>query len=98
MNESEKEKFYDEKIAPLQEKIIALCKHSNIALNATFEISEDLTVRTNIPATDRPETARMRLMFYLMKANGNLDAFIIAAKRDGEQHGHSSVVLKILEL
>lgn len=36
-----KEKFYDEKVAPLMKEIIAICKEHKIAMVASFAIPND---------------------------------------------------------
>lgn len=94
MSKSKKERIYDDIIAPLMAQIIEVCKENEISVSAVFELTQDLTVMTHIPVN--PESARMRLEYYLMKADGNLDLFFMNAKRDAEKYGHSSCVLSLL--
>ena len=90
-----KEQIYDQKIAPLVQRIIEICKSSDIAFDGFFELDGDLTVATSVPSKN--ESAGQRMRFYMAKAGNNLDAFIIAVARDKQlSSGHSSAVLQLI--
>ncbi len=94
---SEKERIYDEQIAPLMKQIIDICKREGFGLSGFVELEEEVTVLTHLEPEER-HTAQMRLSYYLLRSHGNLDTFFMYVLKDAEENGHNSVYLKLVEM
>jgi hypothetical protein len=90
-----KEKFYDEHISPLVNRIIDRCKENDIARDLVCELDDGMTAITSAPSSE--DSAGQRMRFYLAKAGNNFDAFAIAVAKDKKiTKGHSSLVLAMM--
>lgn len=90
-----KEQIYDEQIAPLMTQIIEVCRAHKIKAHASFELDGNMMCTTHLHH-DEVSPVALRLMFYASKAGDNFDAFMAAVKRDGAEHGHTSIALELL--
>lgn len=97
MSKSKRERIYDEQIAPLMTQIIDICKREGFGISGFVELTDEFTVLVHAEPEDR-HTARMRMAYYLLKADGNIDLFLTAVQRDAKKHGHSSMYLRLLEM
>lgn len=91
------EKIYDEQIAPKLLEVAEICKSIGLPFAAIveFDLDEHNTAVTVAPMPDGAGAA-MRIVAYAMRAQGNVDALIMALQKDGAKHGHSSLALTIL--
>lgn len=91
---SEREKFYDEVIAPALLEIGRKCEEAGLSFVAAVEYEQGEYGSTT---TLRAGSGfGMRLVDLAVRANGNVDALMIALSRHAEEHGHSSLVLSML--
>ena len=95
----DKEKVYDEEIFPLMEKIIDICNNHEIPLFTTFQYNDDGFCTTCA-------TKESHSVFYYLDAirqciqddSINIDKFIMWAMKRAKKTGHSSVILKHLDV
>ncbi len=91
-----KEKVYDEQIAPLMSQIIKVCKDNDIPVFAEFQYSEDGFCKTSIP-TKEPHVyfnVAEALSQCKQDAGINIDKFFIWVSR--EFPNKSSMVMHLL--
>lgn len=95
-----REEFYDLRIAPLVDQIIALCKEGEIPLHATFGLrSEDdpsLVCTTHL-GEEWDGSPVWRLLRYAILCRGNLDILLTHILRDVGEQEHTSVYLRVLQ-
>ena len=89
------EKFYDNVIAPALLEISRQCKEANIPFLALVEYAPNEVGRTEFPS----DHAGMEMQVAQMAARcrGNVDALFIGIRKYADNHGHSSVFLKMME-
>jgi hypothetical protein len=88
------EEFYDTKLAPALMELARKCQERGINFQALVEYETNEIAETRVLPT-QPGFA-MALAVMASKARGNIDAFLIGARQYAEEHGHSSVFLKVL--
>lgn len=96
MTPAELEAIYDEEIAPALLTLMNRCKDLGMPAFLAYvewEVggggrSVNLSQEAGIGA---------RTVELAMQSHGNIDAFMMAVMRYAEQHGHSSMVIDILE-
>lgn len=100
MTNKEKEKVYDEEIAPALLKVSQRCQELGMAFIASVEFDPPNggRGRTEFQPKDTVETlsAAQRLIHWAAICDGNIDRLFIACDRHGREHGHSSVYLSQL--
>jgi hypothetical protein len=85
------EKFYDTEIAPKLRELAYKCGQQGLNLLCLVEYEPGKIGETRIlPA---PTSFKMELPVMAAAANGNIDAFLIAARRYAAEYGHSSVFM-----
>lgn len=89
------EKFYDEEIAPALLALCKKCQDAGIPFVARIEYEQGKAGRTQF----LPESAGIaqRIATWAAACDGNVDSLMIAIARYAKDHGHSSLVLSILE-
>jgi len=92
------EKVYDEEIAPLMEKIIAICKEHKLPVFATFEFAPSEFCSTLIPAPwAHPVFKHLNAIRQSVELNGvNLDKYMMWVMKEVGVGEHSSIILKQL--
>ena len=88
------EQFYDEEIAPVLAELAKKCEKRKIPFLAQVEYEPGKTGRTEF----LPQSAGFgqRLATWAARCNGNVDRLYITIASHGEEHGHSSVVLSVM--
>jgi hypothetical protein len=88
------EEFYDTELAPVLVELARKCQERGINFQALVEYETNEIAETRVlPA--QPGFA-LALAVMASMARVNIDAFLIGAKQYAEEHGHSSVFLKVL--
>lgn len=91
MNE-DSEAVYDEHIAPLMTKIIALCKEHRIPFVASFQLSEEMNCTTRIPFNG--ESEKFDRWHAILKDEPRLHGFkLTTLGKDGEVKAVEHVVV-----
>ena len=94
------ETIYDEKIHPLMDQIISICKEHGIPMFAEFQYSEDGFCKSMNAGTDIESHILFSYLDALTKCicdkGINIDSFMFAVMRHAREFGHSSIVLKQL--
>jgi nicotinamidase-related amidase len=89
------EAFYDQEIAPALAALAERCRERGLSIIAMVEWEPGEGGRT---VSIQPGSSfGIRLAEAAMQANGNVDSLMIAVARHAKEHGHSSLVLSILE-
>lgn len=88
------EEFYDREVAPKLLELCNACGARGMSFLASVEYGPEGIGETTQLAPDASVKAVMA--YWGIKARGNIDAFMIAAQRHANEHGHSSAVLSIL--
>jgi hypothetical protein len=85
------EEFYDTELAPALARLARECHQRGLNFQALVEYAPNKVAETRV----LPEQPGFSMMLPVMasQAQGNIDAFLIAAKRYAAQYGHSSVFL-----
>lgn len=89
------EAFYDAEIAPVLLELAQKCEANGMSLIAMCEWAPDESGRTMTLAKDA--SAAIRLAEGAMQAQGNVDTLFFAIKRYAAKHGHSSIVLTMMD-
>jgi len=91
------EAFFDKEIAPKLLEVAKLCEAAGLAFASIveFDLEEHNTAITVAPMPAGAGAA-MRIAGYGMQCQGNVDELIMALQKDGQKHGHNSVVLATL--
>lgn len=90
----DKETFYDTIVAPELLKLSNLCKDNGVGFVAMVQFGETAHGRTvTLP---NGSSFAIRLAEAAMRAEGNVDALMMAVARHAKKSGHSSLVLEIL--
>lgn len=94
--ETDKEKVYDEQIAPLMSRIIEICKDEQIPMFAEFQYNKTDFVTTNIKYGDSHLIMTVYLAMSKCKASGgiNIDKFLLWVMKNFENT--SSACLELL--
>jgi len=88
------EKYYDDHVAPKLREIAKDCEANGLSLLAVCEWEPGNYGRTLML---QPKSGiGFRLTNSAAKANGNVDAFLIAVMRHARVHGHGSTYLERL--
>ena len=96
MEDPEKEKYYDEVIAPILLDISNKCREAQITFLATaFITPETYGITAFVP--EECNSAHIRTVEAAIKAGGNADSLIWWMMKHGKKHGHNSACLSILE-
>jgi len=88
---SDKEKQYDEQIAPKLLEAALLCRQLGMSIVAHVEWEPMESGTTRIISDDASFALRMALL--AAEAKGNIDAFWMAIERHAKKVGHNSVFL-----
>lgn len=96
----EKERIYDEQIAPELLKLCQQCQGLGMSFVACVEFDPPNRGygRTEFQMPDQKGklSAAMRLVHWAARCEGNIDRLFMACDRHGRQHGHSSMYLRLL--
>jgi hypothetical protein len=94
-----KEKLYDEEIAP---KLLELCKLAqkhgmSFVACVEYDPTNAGYGRTEWQAPDEGGklSAAQRLVHWAARSEGNIDRLMMAVDRHGREHGHSSIYLQM---
>jgi hypothetical protein len=98
---SDREKFYDDEIAPALLDMAKRCAERGMSMVAVVEYEpgtdEDDIGSTGETVSLQPGSGfKMRLIEAAIQAHGNADALIMALMRYATEHGHSSICLQQL--
>jgi len=98
---SEREKFYDEEIAPTLLSMAEQCRARGMSMIAVVEYEpgtseEDIGSTGETVSLQHEAGLKMRMIQAAVQAHGNADILITALMRYGAEHGHSSICLKRL--
>lgn len=91
---AEREKFYDDEIAPELKRISDLCRDNGLSFLAVAEWEPGEQGRTTLllPGCG----IGIRITEIAARTNGNIDGLIIALMKYGREHGHNSAALSML--
>lgn len=96
MTDTQKDKFYDDEIAPALLIIRDKCLNADIPFLACAFINSETHGETAfIPA--KCNDAHIRTVQAAIKSKGNADTLIWWMMRHGKEHGHNSACLSILD-
>jgi hypothetical protein len=94
------ETIYDEKIHPLMDQIISICKEHEIPMFAEFQYSEDGFCESMNAGTNIESHILFSYLDALTKCISdkgiNIDSFMFAVMRHARECGHSSIILQRL--
>ena len=93
MTREEKEKFYDEQIAPELAKLAKICKDNDLDIAAAVFNEGDIYRTFHL----NNEIASKRIVRYSIMCNGNVDSLIKTLITDGEKFGHGSIYLDMID-
>lgn len=96
MEDIEKEKYYDDVIAPLLLDIRNKCQEAGMPFIAAVFITPETRGETMFIPVEC-NSARIRIVQAAIKADGNADSLIHWMLKYGKEHGHNSACLSILE-
>lgn len=89
---SEKERYYDEVIAPKLKELAELCHAKEIAMICQVEWEPGECGRTvTLP---KGASWSIRLAETAMRAQGNVDSLFLACAKYAQIHGHNSLVMQ----
>lgn len=91
---SDRERLYDETIAPALLEVMNQCRSAGFSLVAFVEYEPDHygTSLAKAPAA----TFAVNLVHTAARSNGNVDTLLIALIKHALEHGHSSLILSQL--
>lgn len=89
---SERERLYDEEIAPALMELGRKCENAGLSFLALVEYEPGETAQT--VTWQKNAGIEFQLAEWAVRAQGNIDALVIDASRYAHKHGHGSVVLK----
>ena len=88
---SEREKYYDEVIAPKLMEVAKLCEEHGLGMACQVEWEPGETGSTI--ALPKGSSFNIRLVEAAMRCRGNLDTLMIACAKHARMHGHSTLAL-----
>ena len=91
---SEKERYYDEHIAPKLQALALDCQSRGLSLLALCEFEPGKSGQTRAYQDDA--SFSMKLADVAARAQGNVDSLLIALLSHARQHGHNSLLLQQL--
>lgn len=81
-----KEQIYDEQVAPLMERIIAICKEHKIAMIADFSLDDDLSCTSALLADEySPKEKQLKALDLLRPKRAFSIAETIETRPDGSK-------------
>lgn len=92
----EKERFYDDEVAPKLLELSQACKARGMSFLGLVEYGPGLLARTESLQGDAG--IGQLIAHWAARADGNVDALMMACRRHAQQHGHSSAVLHLLDV
>jgi hypothetical protein len=92
---AEREDFYDREIAPVLLELAKKCEDRGLSFIAMAEWEPGETGRTM--SVREGASINLRMALWAMQAQGNADSLILAMKRHGQDHGHNSMCLAMLD-
>ena len=90
----DKEKFYDEEIAPVLLGLAEKCGEKGLSFVAACEYAPEEVGHTFSIAKDA--SFDVHLANAAVKAAGNVDVLYFAIKRYADKYGHSSAILRLI--
>lgn len=90
----DREKFYDDEIAPKLSEIAALCRENGMPMVAVVYFHGEYSGITQVPPTE--PNAAWTLTRQTWEARGNIDALCISLARHVKPENDSSIVLRML--
>lgn len=93
---SDNEKWYDEEIAPKLIELAEACRARKASFTAAVEYLPDHVGET--ASIEGDASFKFRLSAWATRCAGNVDSLMIAVQRYAMKHGHSSMVLKRLDV
>jgi hypothetical protein len=90
----DKEKVYDDEVAPLLRQVCDLCEKHGMPMLAVVQFNQTDWGHTAYTSGPYP-LANMRHCYYFAKS-GNFDASMGAVLDDARKYGHSSIYLTLL--
>lgn len=94
MTDEEKERFYDDEIAPVLLELGRKCKTAGIPFMAVAEWNKGLIGATRMLVSEM--SWPMQMIFLAGESNGNVDTLMFACAKRARRIGHSSVVLHLM--
>lgn len=95
MTPEEREAFYDTEVAPTLMELAKKCQDRGLSFVAMVEWSPDGTGET---VTVREGAGiKIQMASWAVKSHGNADVLIGTMVHHGEQHGHNSAYLHLLD-
>lgn len=94
MTKRQRERLYDNGIAPELLRLCKLCEDNGLSMIAVVEWAPNETGRTL--SLRSGSGFGIRMTEAAAQANGNVDSFMVALQRYAREHGHSSMVLNML--
>jgi hypothetical protein len=91
-----KEQFYDEQIAPELARLAFLCQEKGLSFCAVVEFDPASYGRGRTAALAPDSSWAIQMVNHLAKVVPNIDAFFMALTRDATERGHSSIYLQQL--
>ena len=89
-----KEAIYDEKIAPLVNEILALCKEHEIPMFVTFQYSDADFCTSAMEHSGHPIIKHCRALMRCAEDSGiNIDKYVFWVMKELQGRPHSSIVL-----
>jgi hypothetical protein len=95
MTPEEKEKFYDEEIAPILAQLGKKCEDNGLSFFAAVEYDPEEYGFGRTSTRTKDCSVVMEMLNWVAKSMGNIDAFVMAAARYTIENKlpHSSIVL-----
>jgi len=95
MDEAERERYYDEEVAPMLLAMAKACQERGLSFVALVEWAPGDLGQT--VALSKTAGAAIRMADLAGRSKGNIDAFMIAAgKSDLASRGHGSIALAMM--
>ena len=89
------EEVYDKEIGPELMRLGELCQKQEMSFLAMVEYApNDSAETTTIPTGAGPKS---RLVYYAIKAHGNIDNLILMLLEDCKQHGNQSLFIQMIQ-
>lgn len=94
MSPGDRETLYDKEIAPKLAELAKLCEDSGLSFAASVEWEPGHTGETMTLQAERG--IKMNLAAWAIRCHGNVDALITQILKHGNEHGHNSIYLSVL--
>ena len=89
------EQVFDSEIGPALLALAKKCEDLGMPFIAVCQYKNEGTSHTAyVPEGSDP---LVRMAYYAAQSKGNVDTLVAAIRRDGEKHGHDSIVLSLLK-